>query len=231
DGVVRVLSPVTVAEIQAVEKERMMQKRFGKPSALGLEKGYDRFQQLLSQLEAHGAEVSTEDANHKFLRSLPSAWSNPLQVLSIRVHVEQVNYLLVIMEYLVNISKRRAFWSLNEDILKINDFDYQYAVSIKEDTVYPCLHSPKTTKEISSIRRVQIRTICRIGNILCEYSGGYQAWSLLQETPIRLEYGISTSIGYGVSSSLSNTTYSSQQINMAYPLPLDMAYQLSGTEA
>ncbi|GJU09914.1 putative ribonuclease H-like domain-containing protein [Tanacetum coccineum] len=42
----------------------------------GLEKGYDRFQQLLSQLEAHGAEVSTEDANHKFLRSLPPAWSN-----------------------------------------------------------------------------------------------------------------------------------------------------------
>ncbi|GJR66633.1 ribonuclease H-like domain-containing protein [Tanacetum coccineum] len=35
-----------------------------------------RFQQLLSQLEAHGAEVSTEDANHKFLRSLPPAWSN-----------------------------------------------------------------------------------------------------------------------------------------------------------
>ncbi|GJW44799.1 hypothetical protein Tco_0073598 [Tanacetum coccineum] len=42
----------------------------------GLEKGYDRFQQLLSQLEAHGAEVSTEDANYKFLRSLPPAWSN-----------------------------------------------------------------------------------------------------------------------------------------------------------
>ncbi|GJY39095.1 peptidyl-prolyl cis-trans isomerase FKBP43-like protein [Tanacetum coccineum] len=44
----------------------------------GLEKGYDRVDQssILSQLEAHGAEVSTEDANHKFLRSLPSAWSN-----------------------------------------------------------------------------------------------------------------------------------------------------------
>ncbi|GJU77380.1 hypothetical protein Tco_1274450, partial [Tanacetum coccineum] len=26
---------------------------------------------------------------------------------------------IIIMEYLVNISKRRAFWSLNEDILKI----------------------------------------------------------------------------------------------------------------
>ncbi|GJS18192.1 ribonuclease H-like domain-containing protein [Tanacetum coccineum] len=115
DGVVRVLSPVTAAEIQAVEKERKaknillmaipkehmrrfhgmddakeiweairtrfggnanskkMQKAIFKQqfeafkisNSEGLEKGYDRFQQLLSQLEAHGAEVSTEDANHK----------------------------------------------------------------------------------------------------------------------------------------------------------------------
>ncbi|GJT63339.1 ty3-gypsy retrotransposon protein [Tanacetum coccineum] len=40
----------------------------------------------------------------------------------------------VITEYLVNIRKRRAFWSLNEDILKINYSKNQYAVSIKEDT-------------------------------------------------------------------------------------------------
>ncbi|GJS19734.1 hypothetical protein Tco_0448366 [Tanacetum coccineum] len=39
-------------------------------SSEGLEKGNDKFQQLLSQLEAHGAKISTEDANHKFLRSL-----------------------------------------------------------------------------------------------------------------------------------------------------------------
>ncbi|GJT38204.1 ribonuclease H-like domain-containing protein [Tanacetum coccineum] len=126
DGVIRVLSPVTAAEIQSVEKERKaknillmaipkehmgrfhrmddakeiweaIRTRFGGnanskkmqkavfkqqfeafkiSNSEGLEKGYDRFQQLLSQLEAHGAEVSTEDANHKFLRSLPSAWSN-----------------------------------------------------------------------------------------------------------------------------------------------------------
>ncbi|GJZ63647.1 hypothetical protein Tco_0620068 [Tanacetum coccineum] len=126
DGIVRILSPVTAAEIQAVEKERKaknillmaipkehmrrfhgmddakeiweaIRTRFGGnanskkmqkavfkqqfeafkiSSSEGLEKGYDRFQQLLSQLEAHGAEVSTEDANHKFLRSLPLAWSN-----------------------------------------------------------------------------------------------------------------------------------------------------------
>ncbi|GJR92502.1 putative reverse transcriptase domain-containing protein [Tanacetum coccineum] len=91
----------------------------------------------------------------------------------------------VITEYLVNISKRRAFWSLNEDILKINDFDNQYAASIKKDTAYPYLHSPKTTKERSSIRRIQRRPIRRIQDIVCEYSGRYQTWSLLQETPIR----------------------------------------------
>ncbi|GJR04349.1 ribonuclease H-like domain-containing protein [Tanacetum coccineum] len=40
------------------------------------------------------------------------------------------------------------------------------------------------------------------------------------------EYGVSNSTEYGVSSSLSNTVYSSQQINTAYPLPLDMSYFL-----
>ncbi|GJS96833.1 putative ribonuclease H-like domain-containing protein [Tanacetum coccineum] len=43
-----------------------------------LEKGYDRFQKLLSQLDALGASVSDEDANHKFLRSLPPAWDRNL---------------------------------------------------------------------------------------------------------------------------------------------------------
>ncbi|GJU88715.1 ribonuclease H-like domain-containing protein [Tanacetum coccineum] len=92
---------------------------------------------------------------------------------------------ILIIEYLVNISKRRAFWSLNEDILKINDSEYQYAVSIKEDTAYPCLHSPKTTKKRRSIRRIQRRPIRRIGYMAYEYSRRYQTWSLLQETPIR----------------------------------------------
>ncbi|GJV72586.1 hypothetical protein Tco_1492581 [Tanacetum coccineum] len=95
DGVIRILPPVTAAEIQAIEKERKAKnilltaipkehmRRFHgmddaketweaiRTSSEGLEKGYDRFQQLLSQLEAHGAEVSTEDANHKFLKLRP----------------------------------------------------------------------------------------------------------------------------------------------------------------
>ncbi|GKB55297.1 hypothetical protein Tco_0906050, partial [Tanacetum coccineum] len=45
-----------------------------------------------------------------------------------------------------------------------------------------------------------------------------------------VEYGVSNPTEYGVSSSLSNTVYSSQQINTAYPLPLDTAYRSSRTE-
>ncbi|GJV70338.1 hypothetical protein Tco_1485847 [Tanacetum coccineum] len=36
-----------------------------------LDKAYDRFQKLISQLEVHVAPVSKEDINQKFLRSLP----------------------------------------------------------------------------------------------------------------------------------------------------------------
>ncbi|GJT87426.1 putative ribonuclease H-like domain-containing protein [Tanacetum coccineum] len=66
-------------------------KAFTISSSEGLEKGYDRFQQLLSQLEAHGAEVSTEDANHKFLRSLPSAWSNLAITMRAKLDVDTLS--------------------------------------------------------------------------------------------------------------------------------------------
>ncbi|GJY94489.1 putative ribonuclease H-like domain-containing protein, partial [Tanacetum coccineum] len=42
----------------------------------GLDKTYDRFQKLISQLEIHGEVISQEDANLRLLRSLPSAWNN-----------------------------------------------------------------------------------------------------------------------------------------------------------
>ncbi|GJV47391.1 hypothetical protein Tco_1437603, partial [Tanacetum coccineum] len=40
------------------------------------DKAYDRFQKLISLLEVHGATVTNEDANQKFLRALPSSWNN-----------------------------------------------------------------------------------------------------------------------------------------------------------
>ncbi|GJU42184.1 ribonuclease H-like domain-containing protein [Tanacetum coccineum] len=115
DGVVRILPPVSPAEIHAVEKERKARtillmaipkehlRRFHgmddakeiweaiRTSLEGLEKGYDRFQQLLSQLEALGAEVSTEDANHKFLRSLSPAWSNLAMTMRTKPDVDTLS--------------------------------------------------------------------------------------------------------------------------------------------
>nr|GEV17046.1 hypothetical protein [Tanacetum cinerariifolium] len=41
----------------------------------GLDKTYDRFQKLISQLEIHGEVISQEDENLKLLRSLPPAWN------------------------------------------------------------------------------------------------------------------------------------------------------------
>ncbi|GJS79020.1 hypothetical protein Tco_0728901 [Tanacetum coccineum] len=45
-------------------------------STEGLDKTYDRFQKLISQLEIHGEVISQEDANLKLLKSLPLAWNN-----------------------------------------------------------------------------------------------------------------------------------------------------------
>ncbi|GKA21101.1 hypothetical protein Tco_0701090 [Tanacetum coccineum] len=92
NGQIRVLPPKTAEEILARERERKARTtllmaipedhlaKFHKMTDAkemweeikfrfeGLHKGYDRFQSLLSQLEIHGAGVSTEDANQKFLR-------------------------------------------------------------------------------------------------------------------------------------------------------------------
>ncbi|GKA92739.1 ribonuclease H-like domain-containing protein [Tanacetum coccineum] len=85
DGVYRVLPPTTQEEQFADEKERkartlllmavpkemtwMMPKMIwgSHQDKFCVEKGYDRFQKLLSQLDALGAGVTDEDANHKFL--------------------------------------------------------------------------------------------------------------------------------------------------------------------
>ncbi|GKC38745.1 hypothetical protein Tco_1051129 [Tanacetum coccineum] len=76
----------------------------------------------------------------------------------------------VIMENLVNISKRRAFWSLNEDILKIT--------ILTTNTPYPsrkiwriraCTHQRPQRKQ-AQYAVSRRRPIHRIQDIVCEYS-------------------------------------------------------------
>ncbi|GJZ63746.1 hypothetical protein Tco_0620167, partial [Tanacetum coccineum] len=96
NGLIRVLPPKTDEEILARERERKARTtllmsipedhlaKFHRMTDAkeiweaiksrfeGLHKIYDRFQNLLSQLEIHGASVSTEDVNQKFLRVFES---------------------------------------------------------------------------------------------------------------------------------------------------------------
>ncbi|GJU03117.1 hypothetical protein Tco_1113455 [Tanacetum coccineum] len=67
-------------------------KGFSVSNSEGLHKGYDRFQSLLSQLEIHGAGVSTEDANQKFLRSLPSSWSQVSLIMRTKPGVDNLSF-------------------------------------------------------------------------------------------------------------------------------------------
>ncbi|GJY61026.1 hypothetical protein Tco_0461683 [Tanacetum coccineum] len=63
--------------------------------------------------------VNQEEEEAEFRLSVP--WHGDLIVASMAGRIPFVNafLMLLIIEYLVNISKRRAFWSLNEDILNI----------------------------------------------------------------------------------------------------------------
>nr|GEV04510.1 ribosomal protein L2, chloroplastic [Tanacetum cinerariifolium] len=50
------------------------------------------FQTLLSQLEIHGAGVLHEDANQKFLRSLPSFWSQVDLIMRTKPGLDTISF-------------------------------------------------------------------------------------------------------------------------------------------
>ncbi|GKA18972.1 hypothetical protein Tco_0698887, partial [Tanacetum coccineum] len=116
NGVIKVMPPKTAEEILARERERKARTtllmalpedhlaKFHKITYAkemweaiksifkGLHRGYDKFQSLPSQLEIHGAGVSTEDSNQKFLRSLPSAWSQVSLIMRTKPRVDSLNF-------------------------------------------------------------------------------------------------------------------------------------------
>ncbi|GJR68200.1 hypothetical protein Tco_0014265 [Tanacetum coccineum] len=116
NGLIKVLPPKTVDEILAKERERKarttllmalpedhlakfhkmtdakelweaIKSRFG-----GNDESKKMFQSLLSQLEIHGAGISTEDANQKFLRSLPFAWSQVSLTMRTKPGVDSLSF-------------------------------------------------------------------------------------------------------------------------------------------
>nr|GEX00440.1 hypothetical protein [Tanacetum cinerariifolium] len=103
NGVIKVLPLKIAEEVVAREKKRKSRTtllmalpkdhlaKFHK-MADGLHKRYDRFQTLLSQLEIHGAGVSHEDENQKFLRSLPSSWSQVALIMRTKPGLDTLSF-------------------------------------------------------------------------------------------------------------------------------------------
>nr|GEV14631.1 hypothetical protein [Tanacetum cinerariifolium] len=79
-------------DIWAIKMEHYFEPHRLSNMEKGLRKGYDRFQTLLSQLEIHGAGVSHEDANQKFLRSLPSSWSQVALIMRTKPGLDTLSF-------------------------------------------------------------------------------------------------------------------------------------------
>ncbi|GJV79981.1 hypothetical protein Tco_1515851 [Tanacetum coccineum] len=75
-------------------QKNVLKEQFGNFSVSdteGLDKAYDRFQKLISLLEVHGAAVSNEDANQKFLRALPSSWNNIALIMRNKAGINELD--------------------------------------------------------------------------------------------------------------------------------------------
>ncbi|GJY80709.1 hypothetical protein Tco_0493460 [Tanacetum coccineum] len=107
----------------------------------------------------------------------------------------------VIMEYLVNFSKKARILELKRRHLKIN--------VLTTNTPYPsrkiwricACTSQKTTKETRSIRRIQGRPIRHIQAMEIKYSGRYQTWKWIsykrqrkQDKRQKTEHGMETTV-------------------------------------
>nr|GEZ30797.1 putative reverse transcriptase domain-containing protein [Tanacetum cinerariifolium] len=93
---IKILPSKTAEEVIAREKGEKSKDHFAngltRRPFKGLHKGYDRFQTLLSQLEIHGVGVSHEDANQKFLMSLPSSWSQVALIMRTKPGLDTLSF-------------------------------------------------------------------------------------------------------------------------------------------
>ncbi|GJT56795.1 putative ribonuclease H-like domain-containing protein, partial [Tanacetum coccineum] len=82
------------AESKKIRKSMLKQEflEFKISEAEGLYKGYDRMQKILSQLNQLKAKPEDEDINLKFLRALPSSWSQAALTLKTKGGLEFLSF-------------------------------------------------------------------------------------------------------------------------------------------
>ncbi|GKA17870.1 hypothetical protein Tco_0697707 [Tanacetum coccineum] len=122
-------------------------------------KAYDRFQKLISQLEVHGAPISKEDINQKFLRSLPLSWNQIALILRNKPDIDEIdiddlyNNLRVYEDEMkrssssASTSQNLAFLSFentsntNEVSTASGDFRVSTTGGISQVSTTPCAHN------------------------------------------------------------------------------------------
>nr|GEZ97804.1 ribonuclease H-like domain-containing protein [Tanacetum cinerariifolium] len=96
---IKVLPPKTAKEVVARERERkarttllMALQEYHLVKFHKMADAKEMFQTLLSQLKIHGAGVTHEDANQKFLRSLPSSWSQVALIMRTKPSLNTLSF-------------------------------------------------------------------------------------------------------------------------------------------
>ncbi|GKB46294.1 putative ribonuclease H-like domain-containing protein, partial [Tanacetum coccineum] len=102
-----------------------------------LDKAYDRFQKLISQLEVHGAPISKEDINQKFLRSLPPSWNQIALIMINKLDINEID-----IDDLYNNLRvyEDELKSTNEVSTASGDFEVSTTRGISQVSTTPCAH-------------------------------------------------------------------------------------------
>nr|GEZ13411.1 ribonuclease H-like domain-containing protein [Tanacetum cinerariifolium] len=86
DGNLKIRPPVTAEEHQQKFKEFKIFKEEG------LDKGYDKMQKILSQMNTLKIKPETEDVKMKFLRGVPPSWSGIALILKTKGGLEYISF-------------------------------------------------------------------------------------------------------------------------------------------
>nr|GFA88687.1 hypothetical protein [Tanacetum cinerariifolium] len=97
DGNMKIHPPITVEEHQQVQREEKARTilLFALPDEHieeGLDKGYDKMQKIMTQMNTLKIKPEPEDVNMKFLRGLPPSWSGIALILKTKGGLEYISF-------------------------------------------------------------------------------------------------------------------------------------------
>ncbi|GJY66032.1 hypothetical protein Tco_0468270 [Tanacetum coccineum] len=121
-------------------------ENFSTASNESLDKAYDRFWKLISQLEVHGAPISKEDINQKFLRSLPYSCNQIALIMRYKPDIDEIDIDDLYNNLRVSASQNLAFLSsentgsTNKVSTASGDFKVSTVGGINQVPSTPCAH-------------------------------------------------------------------------------------------